>query len=374
MIVLATVVEGWLARHEVDFSGSPPVCWRTSRWAARQARGSEILCFGTSLSKFGLLPRVIEKRTGRRAYNLAVFSGPMPSSFFLLRQALEAGARPVAVVIDYQEGPIDRLSRHERPEGLTTNWRCWPELLDLRDCMDLAWSARDASFFAAISLAKLLPSYRVRFEIRSSILAALQGISASARPETLGLKRNLAFNRGAFVLPRNPEFQHGGEPNSAASAPIHHEPFPDRRWARNKLSVSYVQRFLDLAAAHGITVFWLMPPVSHDVQTHRDQNGLDDYFTRIARRAEAHSQHVIVIDGRRAGYPRRVFFDHSHLDRQGATTLTMDVVGIVDRYLADPTAVPRWVALPSFRELEPDVEVEAITQSRDFVVQRMTRR
>jgi hypothetical protein len=84
MLVLLAAVERWLAWHDVHFSEMGPVCWRRSRWAAEHECQSKIFCFGTSLSKSGLLPRVIEDRTGKRAYNLAVFSGPMPASFFLL--------------------------------------------------------------------------------------------------------------------------------------------------------------------------------------------------------------------------------------------------------------------------------------------------
>ena len=88
MLALVAAAESWLAWHDVEFANYSAECWRMSGWAARHVRRSEVLCFGTSLSKHGVLPRVIEHlQTGKRAYNLAVFSGPVPASYFLLRRA-----------------------------------------------------------------------------------------------------------------------------------------------------------------------------------------------------------------------------------------------------------------------------------------------
>jgi hypothetical protein len=45
--------------------------------ARGQAREPEILCFGDSLIKLGVFPKVIERVSGRPAYNLAIASGPI---------------------------------------------------------------------------------------------------------------------------------------------------------------------------------------------------------------------------------------------------------------------------------------------------------
>ena len=57
---------------------------------------ADILCFGDSLVKLGILPRVLEARLGSSAYNLAVLGGQAPGSYFLLRRVLEHGHRPRA--------------------------------------------------------------------------------------------------------------------------------------------------------------------------------------------------------------------------------------------------------------------------------------
>ena len=101
MISLMTIVEGYIGRNDLDFRHPWGWDWKqTVRAIGREARGCEVLCFGDSLVKYGVVPRVLEARLGRRAYNLAVANGQAPTAYFLLRRALEAGARPAAVLID----------------------------------------------------------------------------------------------------------------------------------------------------------------------------------------------------------------------------------------------------------------------------------
>src|SRR3954447_9395190 len=75
MLGLMALVELALARH-----GLAPSNWRASgRAASGKAVGCEVLCFGDSQVKLGLLPRVIEQRLGRPAYNLAIVGGQAPA-------------------------------------------------------------------------------------------------------------------------------------------------------------------------------------------------------------------------------------------------------------------------------------------------------
>lgn len=373
MLAAAAAVECGVARLDVHVSGMGPVCWRMSRNAADRERGSAILCFGTSLSKEGLLPAVIEERTGKRAYNLAVIGGPMPASYFLLRRALEAGTRPAAIVIDAQDGPVDPSRRREPYQALAQEWRNWPELLDVRDCLDLAWSARDAGFFAATVLAKKVPSYRTRLEIRTWIRAALGGSNASTWPLVVGLRRNLNANRGALVLARRPLPPSEGLQRLAGPGPRSSEPAPGEPRPSNPLSELYTRRLLNLAASRRITVFWLLPPLSQGTLGKFERGGLDRYLAGVARDVLAAYPNVVVIDGWRSGYGPDLFPDGIHLDRQGATTLSADVAAIIDRSLADPASAPRWVALPAYRDLAARVALEDLDESRDRSLHRPTR-
>jgi hypothetical protein len=271
--------------------------------------------------------------------------------------------RPAAVLIDGQDGPLARARRFERVECLSAHQRCWPELLDIRDSLDLAWSARDAGFFAETMLARAFPSYRSRFEVRARTLALFQGRDESNRLWVAALRRNWAINRGAHVKQLDRVFASQLALSDATPENSHYKTFPARSCARNKLALSYVRRFLDLADAHGITVFWLLPPVTPERQIMNEQSGLDDYLTRVARMALAHSTNVIVIDGRRSGYTRWGFADCVHLDRYGAVAFSTDVASVVGRSLSRPEMIARWNVLPKCRCLEPSVPVEDLAQS-----------
>src|SRR5690349_12144950 len=78
MLGLVAAAEASVRRHEdADFTTNIATSWRFSaHQAARRATKCEVLCFGDSMVKFGLLPRVIESRIGRSAYNLAAYAGP----------------------------------------------------------------------------------------------------------------------------------------------------------------------------------------------------------------------------------------------------------------------------------------------------------
>src|SRR4051812_42261979 len=104
MIVVVATVE--LLVHRVEdrhFTTNAALSWAYGgRAADRKAAGRDVLCFGDSMVKFGVAPRVLEDRLGTKAYNLALYAGSPTASYFLLRRALEAGARPSAILVDFQ--------------------------------------------------------------------------------------------------------------------------------------------------------------------------------------------------------------------------------------------------------------------------------
>ncbi len=169
MIVLVTLVEGGFAGRHDRLATTWSDDWReTGRSAVRKSHGRDLLCFGDSQVKSGVVPSVLESRTGRRAYNLAVGAGSPIGSYFLFRRALDAGARPEAVVLDAIPHILsDADGWYHR--------RLWPEMLGLRDLLDLAWTSRDPELFAALLGARFVPSYRGRFEARTRIRAAFRG-------------------------------------------------------------------------------------------------------------------------------------------------------------------------------------------------------
>jgi hypothetical protein len=401
MLALMAYVETTLTRHDLDLSNPAPTCWRYAREAARgPAKGCGILCLGTSLVKNGVLPRVLEARNGLRSFNLAVFNGRSASSYYLFRAALRAGARPRAILIDCQDGPADSSSFGELDEALLENERQWPELLGLHDGIELALSARDARFFAAWLVARMLPSYRARFEVRSAALAALRGESGSSRKTMQMLLRNWRNNQGAQVLPDGPIERGDSPPSPAPSIPTAlTRAVPDRlsrsgdgtasyrdqgfcrrglrpptdptrahekrrESPRNRVSEAYARRIVRLAAARGITVFWLLPPLGPEEQRRREADGSDEYFTRLASEIQSEDPWVIVLDARRSGYGPDAFWDAVHLGRRGAYAYSVDVAEEVARHLTSSESERRWVSLPRFRPRAAELPLEDVIESR----------
>src|SRR5947209_3764488 len=95
MVVAVAACERFTARHELEFMRQDNWEWRLSaRAASEYVKTADVLCFGSSLVKLGLAPKVIERATGGSVYNLGMCACPAPASYFLFRRALESGARP----------------------------------------------------------------------------------------------------------------------------------------------------------------------------------------------------------------------------------------------------------------------------------------
>ena len=212
-----------------------------------RVRDCQVLCFGTSISQQGLLPRIIDERTGWRTYNLAVCWGQAAGHYYLLKQALASGARPKAVVIE------------SHPQCLSGDLyqaiRFWPEMLHARDVVELAWTARDADFLATTLLACWLPSIKDRFSLRSNILDALKGAPNPYPAQTLVYVRNKNRNRGSIINGKNPAYQ-------GAIAPTFENGLTPDGWSCDPINATYLRRFFRLAQERGITVYWLMNPYS----------------------------------------------------------------------------------------------------------------
>ncbi len=351
MLLMVALIERSIAGRALDFTRPEYWDWRTAAHAAKKvAPGCEVLCFGTSMMQQSLLPGVLKDHCGRRARNLAVCAGQAPGSYFLLRRALEAGATPAAVLVEFH------------PQYLAEDhWnavRFWPDLLDARDSLDLAWSTRDAEFFATTAIARQIPSVKDRLQVRDCILAAAQGRTASTASATLIYNRNRSRNEGALVMPRNPGYR--GE-----IAPGFRTAFLPKSWRCHPTNAAYVRRFLDLAAAHDVPVYWIIPPLSPRLQAARERQGLDDAYTRFARSFQAGRPNLVVLDARHSAYVPEVFTDAAHLDRQGACTLSADVGDLlrVDAGKGEPEP-SRWIGLPRYRERKPIVPTEDLAESR----------
>jgi hypothetical protein len=333
MLALVLVVEASIAGLRDDLIRPLGESWRfASKAAETQATGCDVLCFGDSLVKYGVLPKEIEARTGLRAYGLASSGGTSPSSFFLLRRALDAGARPRAIVVDFEAlMPVE-----EGPPGLLS----YPELATARDCLDLARASNDPDFFGAAMVAKWLPSARYRFEIRDGVRAALDGRSNSERDSVRSHRLIWARERGA--QPTEPVPVRFPAPTPMIDR------FCPEAWSCPPRDEAYIDRFLDLAGSRGIAVYWLLPPLAPEVSDHRLARGSEASYERFARAIVARHPNTTILDARASGYESQTFIDPLHLDQRGAAVLTADVAERLAEDLGRRDQVTHWVALPRF--------------------------
>ena len=352
MLLLIAGVEWTVGRHREQFAGDFDFGWRlTAKAIARgEARKSEILCFGDSLMGAGLAPRVLTHRLGLKAYNFAMAGSGPAVSYFMLRQAIESGAKPKAVVVEYKWSYLDDADRDCE--------HILPVVGGLRDFIDLAWSSRDAAYFGLLALRKYVPSYNHRYEIRNDLLARLRGEALLQRGQLNPiLERHITVNQGATMALFHREKPYDGsvDPNSQALFPT--------RWKRDPVKTDYVERFFSLAEAHQITVFWLLMPNTPAVYSRRIEVGAEHAFNRFVAALQQRHPNVVVIDGRTDSYPPGVFVDATHLNSIGASLLSDDVAAAMEPYVGGKVSQTRWVALPRFRKRTLDVEVEDIAQS-----------
>jgi hypothetical protein len=355
MIGLIAVIECFVARNWLDFTDPVSLSWRYSAAAVpTESPGCELLCLGDSLIKHGLLPGVIERGTGRRTANLSAARAPALLNYFFLRRALDAGARPRAIIINAK--PAVLLA------GPEFNARYWQEVLTPRECLEFSLLTRNGAFMLATVVGRLLPSVRSRLEIQSHVLAAVRGETDRIPAINRVLLRNWTVNRGANVATADPERQDAAEPDIERK--LHPELFfVDPTNARG------IDRLLQLADARDIPVFWLLTPLSPVLQTLRDQSGAEAGYEQFVRAFVTRYPGLLkVLDARRGAYPPSLFIDHTHLNGQGALALSRAVATALKPLLARPRSAsgPFWIAIdpPSERPQASDFVVEDLEQSR----------
>jgi hypothetical protein len=351
MLVLVLAAERFVARHEdTRFTSCLSASWRQAGAASRrEAAGSAVLCFGDSMVRFGVAPRVIEARTGLPAYNLAPLGGPPSAAYVLLKRALAAGARPRALVVDFAPWMIVVPPRFYV--------RQWQDLLTPREALDLAWRARDASLFAAVTAGRLLPSYRARGDLRVNLRHALRGESYSlfiARA-ILPLWRHWRAHRGGQLQPGDGRADREVNPLDFASLLDASPPDP--------AAEADLRRFFALAAARRIPVYWLLPPFHPKAAALRERGGQEAAFTEFARSWQAQYPNITIVDARRSGYGASVFADSVHLDRDGATALSAALADVLGPS-PSVAAGPRRVELPRYQARGAGAPPEGVEPSR----------
>ena len=316
MLGLVILAEWTLNRHDLDYTTPMDWDWRTSgRLAVKKQANAEVLIFGDSLLKFGLMPKILTERNGRTAYNFALHTGQTSSSYFLLRRILNAGYHPRMVILDL----TPHMFAHEPEE----NGHLWPQLLKPSETLDLARTMRDPDFFTTTTLAQILPSMNKRFEIRSYWFGWMFGRpNPSRRGELSSYRRNWKMNDGAQLMP---------ESENPPIDPDFWERQLYHRWSPNPVNVAYLDRFLALAQAEQIAVVWLLPPIQPSIQARTQASGFDADYSRFVTQVADRFPNVSVVDARHSGFEPGEFHDGIHLKRSGALRLSValgDLLGV----------------------------------------------
>ena len=355
MIVLVALVERIINANASSLFDADEWAYRwTTREAGRSARSAAVLCFGDSLIKLGVVPQVIAERTGKETFNLAVSGSQAPASYFLLRRALEAGARPAAIIVGFTP-PLVRV-------GPRHNLTRWPVLLRPWEAATLATWAGDPDLMAEVTLGRVLPSLRGKVTIRAKVVEALGGPAAPYLISNLYNIRNWEQNAGAQLM--NGSAGSRGL-SDADVANLRAGYYPE--WQTHPANVAGIDHFLALAERAGVPIFWVLTPLLPALHDHLARSGIAAQHERFVRSWQAKYPHLIVVDARKRLVDPDSFWDPQHLSVAGAAALSGHLGDTIRDRLARPTPDPaadRWVTLPEFH-LGPDApRVENIEQSK----------
>jgi hypothetical protein len=212
-------------------------------------------------------------------------------------------------------------------------------------------------------LSRPLYSLRFRHDIRTAVIEALRGeadpLTSRTRAWTKFVRRNWSLNDGALILGKNPGF-HGQTDGF-------YQPLFPENWKCERANGLYVRRFMDLATANAIPVFWLIPPHCSQVQAGRERAGSNAAYDRFVGEIQAKFPEVVVIDGRRAGFEDSLFADPIHVDRDGAVVLSVAVAEVIRPYLSGRTGSRR-IDLSAPRNVDPRrFALEDVAQSGVFI-------
>jgi hypothetical protein len=356
MIVLVAAIESALAIHWLEFSDPVSLSWRYSAQAAQnRVLGRDVIVLGDSLAKHGLVPAVLERASGLRSVNLAAARCPTLMTYFLFRRALDAGALPPAIVINSKPAVL--------MGGVDYNARYWRETASLRETMELFEITHRTDVVVSTLLGRLLPSLRSRLEIRSSLLAALEGRRDPLHDINRVLWRNWTVNDGANVATLNPGYD--GELSADVLDRLH-----PRAHHVDRSNIAGIERLLALADRRRIRVFWLLPPIAPALQALRDTSGAEARFEGLVRRyQERYAGTVTVLDARHGFAGPRMYVDATHLSGRGAIALSRAVGRELEAELfsANLRSAGPWIALSVRADADlgaPELALEDIDRSK----------
>jgi len=358
MVILIVATECLVTRNWLEFTDPVSLSWRYSALAARsQVCDKDLLLVGDSLIKHALIPSVLRDVSGHRAENLGAARCPTLMTYFLVRRSLEAGARPRAIVFNAKPAVLSG--------GPDFTRQYWQEVLTARELVELFQLMPRSEYVASTLAGCMLPSLRSRLEIRSYLLAAARDGAGPLHEINRALWRNWTVNDGANVVLPQPPYH--GELTAKDAQSLR----PDVFYA-DKSNEKAIDWLLNLAHQHDIPVFWLLPPLSPNLQTARERSGAERaYENFICGYQSRYAGTLSILDARHAGYPRTAFSDATHLNAKGAIAVSRAVAKVIAPERGDPAlkSGPSWIALEcwSERSAESMPPLEDVETSRAVV-------
>ncbi len=352
MLALVAAVEGLIGLRSIALYDVDEWAFRyTARAASKSVRDAKVLCFGDSLVKLGVVPAVVGERTGKKTYNLALSGSQATTSYFLLKRALASGARPEAILVDFNP-PLLRVG----PRHITTRWGA---LIDPAEAAELAAWAGDADLFCEVALGRWLPSLRGKTTIRAHVLGALAGRTPTLEPTNRMALRNWKKNEGAQLMV-----------GSAAARGLSDRAVEDLRtgyypeWKCHEANVRGLDHFLALAESHQIRVFWVLPPMLPAFHQKIRESGIEAQHEAFIRSWQAKYPGLVVLDARSQVADLAGLWDPQHLSVEGASAFSRDLGDALRRSLAGPGNLERWVAMGPVQLGPRSPAIEDIDQSR----------
>lgn len=359
MLALVVAVEAGLTRAGREIQALINADWRRQRQAATSeaVKRADILCIGDSLVKMGVVPAALEARLDLTAYNLGMLNAPAPANYLLLKSALDAGARPRAIVLDANEPQLWGSRCREFVAG-------WAELLSPTEAWRLARDDRDTGFFGLYLVHRLLPSARLRLDVRREVVDRL-GDAPPARytPWRAILGRQALRNRGAYLF-------------SSTYSKQRSDPYPDGmlpplqwalwyRWGplAQKTNLLYLHRLLIMAESRSIPVFFVVPPIHPGVLAVRERIGLEAEYLGLVGRLRDMYPNLVVVDARHSGFDHARFVDECHLHAEGALSFSNSLAEVIGEHLDGQARTDRWVALAPCSEPSAQLAVETTEES-----------
>ena len=222
----------------------------------------------TASSSTDWSPRCWSGSRACEGVNLAAARAPTLLTYFVLRRALESGARPSAIVIDTKPAVLIG--------GVDYNAHYWPAALSPRECLELGRIAGKGTLGLAVLTARLLPSLQARLEVRSRHRAALTRAPDPIREINRSLSRNWTVNGGANVAMLDSPYR--GELSPDIQDRLH----PDR-WYVDRANAAGLDALLKLAGRRGSASSGCLPPISPGLQEWRERSGSEAKFEQFVR-------------------------------------------------------------------------------------------